>query len=556
MAKFDAQNGWIQLVFMNKEDRYVLPSMVRVSADRYLFYCLKQAGYEAIYYFDMDEEGIEMTCMDPDSAQYYQKIRPQSFYEKYFTFSEDMKHTDQGGVTARLQNDIVTEKLFYQMINGKKKSAMVFSIESFDNFFSKNERAKKFIEKYQSQKSNNNLILVCASTRGDESCRYFTNEEGILYRLSEEIRQAVCARNEAHLFENMKKNMGETCVYLNELEHDLIENLVRRHRMFEPQEDFLTTDDEEEKTALMIEWFYHSKKFRSETALHLPENKKRELKVIDESLSNARVQNDLRTWLDTVRQCQTGEELKKYLTYLYPKDEMECFIYSDHFILRLWEQMNISEDMITSYQKSLFETIADRIKAVIFLEEEKLDKLKLNRCMEQIKKAIKNQKAEALRYGIQGMDFLLDQNRRYENTDEEIWKFFNKLFELCDELYRLDQEMCENEHRIATLKQRFQELDERYVSEQEEQKLPDAQINLLLEEILDCDKEITLAENIQTLKKEQRKNYQSVIETIADAIQTARNGSVVNVQLVYERALELQRKMLEKSIASMKEMPF
>ena len=278
MTHFDAQNGWIQLAFANEEDMYILPSTTSVNYQRYLFYCLKKAGYEAVYFWSEGEKNPELIYMDEESGRYYEKVRPQSFFEKFLSGSEPEKALSSGKIsTVKIQNEIVMEQLFEQIMRGKKKAALVVPIGVFDRFFSKNERAKRLIENYRTQKSNKNLLLITATTRAEDSNRYFTNPEGILFKLFEEIRQAVSFNMHSNLYENIQRNMGEKCQFLNELDRDTIRNIVKRRMMMDIREDLPMSRAFMEKATLVIEWFYHSEKFRKETPIHLAENKKRDV---------------------------------------------------------------------------------------------------------------------------------------------------------------------------------------------------------------------------------------------------------------------------------------
>ena len=75
----------------------------------------------------------------------------------------------------------------------------------------------------------------------------------------------------------------------------------------------------------------------------------------------------------------------------------------------------------------------------------------------------------------------------------------------------------------------------------------------MLQNILRCDEEMTLLQNVKILKEEQRTKYLGVIETIENAIQSARRGVLINVQMVYEQAMDMQKKMLDQNIQTIKD---
>lgn len=557
MTYFDSQNGWIQIAFANEEDSYILPSMISVNYQRYLFYCLKKAGYEAVYFWGDGESNLEITYMDVDSAKYYEKIRPQSFFEKYLTISDSIHLNEENEISSvKLQNEAMMEQLFYQIIGGKKKTALVVSIAVFDAFFSKNERAKSLLEKYRLQKSNKNLVLITTTARAEDSNRHFTNKEGILYKMFEEVRQAVSVNHGVNMYESLQGNMGEKCMYLNELNRDTIRNIVRRRMMLDAGEGMPMSQSYLKMVTLVIEWYYHSKKFQTDTPINLPENKKREQKVIDKSLQNLRTMEIIRTWIEDMSGCKTPESLKTYLKHSYPKDVNPCFIYTDNFTLRLWEQISIPDDMLNLYQKSWkrrMEELTERLKSIVMRGDEHLDKEKLDACMEQMKRGIKNRDMDSVRRGMNGVEFLLDNCYEREMAYEDIWKYYQKLFELSNEVYKLKIEIEDNQQRKEKLEVQAYYMYQQCEKAKETPGVTEAGLNLLIQKALQCDDEVNLVENVKILKENQQNQYQNVIETIENTIQSARSGALTDVQQVYEQALNMQKKMLDQNIQTIKE---
>lgn len=557
MTHFDAQNGWIQIAFANEEDTYVLPSMISVNYQHYLYYCLKKAGYEAVYFWHEGEKNPEILYLDEESGRYYEKVRPQSFYQKYFAPSESSKYmTDGSATTVKIQNDNTMEQLFDQLMRGKKKCAMVVSVGVFDRFFSKNERAIHLIEMYKTQKSNKNLLLITATSCAEDSNQYFIKTDGILCKLFEEIRQAVSSNYHSNLYENIQRNMGEKCLFLNTLSREQIRNVVKRQMMKNYREDIPMSKDFLEKVTLVIEWYYHSEKFRKETPIHFSENKKRELRGVDKELKNLRVWGMIQAWIESLADGATPEQLRSYLKRTYPKDDQRCFICTDNFVLRLWEQIRIPDAMLNIYQKSWqrrMRELTERIKAIVVRNDEDLDKGSLDVCMEQMKRGIQNQNTDMIRHGMNSVEFLLDNCYERESSYDDIWKFYQKLFELSNEVYKLKIEIEDNQSRMESLKLKFFDLDYKYSEAKQMPGMTDAELNIMLQNILRCDEEMTLLQNVKILKEEQRTKYLGVIETIENAIQSARSGVMINVQMVYEQAMDMQKKMLNQNLQTIKD---
>lgn len=120
MTKFDSQNGWIQIVFANEEDSYVLPSMISVNYQRFLFYCLKKAGYEAVYFWGDNDSKYELFFMDNESAQYYEKVRPKGALERILGSSDSViKNEEYKLISVRISNENIMEQIVYEILDRK-----------------------------------------------------------------------------------------------------------------------------------------------------------------------------------------------------------------------------------------------------------------------------------------------------------------------------------------------------------------------------------------------------------------------------------------------------
>ena len=557
MTKFDSQNGWIQIVFANEEDSYVLPSMISVNYQRFLFYCLKKAGYEAVYFWGDNDSKYELFFMDNESAQYYEKVRPKGALERILGSSDSViKNEEYKLISVRISNENIMEQIVYEILKGKKKTALVIPMKVFDAFFSKVDRANTLVQKYKEQKSNKNLLLITASVRAEDSNKYIIRENGILSKLFEEVRQAVIPSKESNIYESLQMNMGDKSTYLNDLNREMIRNVVRKQMILYSETEMNISSDMMERIAMVYEWYYQSRKFRENTPIMLPENKKRELKVIEKSLSNMRTFTTIYTWIEDTGDWNSSEGFRAYLKNMYPKDAEQCFIYTDNFLLRLWEQIIIPESMLNMYQKSLkrkIEGLTERLRAVILRNDEDLDKVNFDTCMEQMKKSVKDQNADSLRHAMNSVEFLLDNVYDKEAAYREIWPFYQELFELSNEINKLKLEVEDNQHRMNELEIKFRQYDEKYMQSKQMPGITDAELEIMVKKILQCDEERTMIEHVKILKENQIHQYEDVIETIEQAIQSARGDGIANVQGVYEQAITMQNKMLDQSFQTIKE---
>ena len=557
MTKFDSQNGWIQIAFANEEDTYVLPSMVSVNYQRFLFYCLKKAGYEAVFFWGDSDSKCELFYMDSVSAEYYEKIRPKGAWERLLGSSEIIPKNEEHKIASvKISNENVMEQLVYQIIKGKKKTALVIPMKVFDAFFTKPDRAQTLMQKYKEQKSNKNLILITSSVRAEDSNKYIIRENGILSKLFEEVRQAVIASKRNNLYECLQTNMGSKCTYLNELNSEMIRNIVRKQMLLNPVSDLNLSSVDMDCIAMVYEWYYKSKTFRENTPISLPENKKNELKVIAESLSNIRTLTTICTWMETVGEWKSADAFRFYLKNTYPKDVNKHLIYTDHYILRLWEDIVIPEGMLGIHQKSLKGTkmlITESIRSVILRNEEDLDITNLTVCMEQMKKSIKNKDTDSLRCAMNSVEFLLDNVYEREEAYQEIWSLYQMLFDICNEINKLKYEIEYNQQRIEELRKKFKQYGDE-IDCQRSSGITDQELQILLDDANQCLEEAEIVNDENIMRKNNIHVYKDVISTIQQAIQGHKGGGLINIQGVYEQAMMKQNEMLEKNFEMIKKL--
>ena len=81
MRRFDAGDGLCHLVFAN-EDTYYLDSLLKLNLRQYLYYALKETGYEAVYFLSGEEGNLFLTFGDEASQLLYERYTDQSVGQK------------------------------------------------------------------------------------------------------------------------------------------------------------------------------------------------------------------------------------------------------------------------------------------------------------------------------------------------------------------------------------------------------------------------------------------------------------------------------------------
>lgn len=557
MVWFDSQNGWIQFVFANEQDTYYLPSLIKVGFSRYLLFCLKNAGYEAVYFWNQYEGKHELSYMDGESAEYYEKIRPKGILEKVFGEPANEDNSRNEKISIPLTSDTM-EKVFYGIASGKKKAALVVPMKVFDEFFSENSRTEKLMERQKKQRGSKNLVLLTASARAEDSNRCLTGENRILSALFEEVRQAAVPDGIRHLYEKLQDNMDERCVYLNVLDSGIIRNIVKKTSILTGEEMIPAYDELIDKAASVIEWYYHSESFRRDVPLVLPENRKWEYQVINKCIQNQRNCDVILAWIGQNAEGMTAGEFRDLLKYRYPKENRTCYICSDSFLLRQWEQIVLPTDISKQYRQEWQSSMSHcrrLLKAVVLRGDEQKDRDNLDVCMDQMRKSLSDNDGTTFDYALKAMEYLLDTYYEQPVSRNDIWNFYRKIFELSEEMQKMERELDGYKDKIVAYRREmnelFQQMDE--AASQNMNAEENGELDSFKQRLVQCDEEIEILNNLSKLKQNQRFNSRQVITSIEQAILGAVGGKQVDVQMILQQAMDMQQKILQHSIDTMKD---
>ena len=189
----------------------------------------------------------------------------------------------------------------------------------------------------------------------------------------------------------------------------------------------------------VIDWYYHSETFRRETPIHLPENEKREYQVIDRSLQNQRTCDIIADWLDQTAPDMTADEFRGYLRSHFLRDNQDCYIYTDSFLLRQWDQLKVPADIVP--KKTERKNSMDQSRRVLHMialrGDESIDRENMEACIGQLRRSLADKDMNTFDYGLKAMAYLLDTCYETSESRNNVWNFYKKIFELSEEIQRL-----------------------------------------------------------------------------------------------------------------------
>ena len=386
MAMFNAGAGWLYLVFGNQNDVYDLPSYARIGGrERYLYLCLKKAGYKNVFFWPERE-----LCFDTDAEDTESKEALQSVCGKY---------TEKKGCLLK-KSTLTTEEVFTQrfraLLRCKTASAIVASGEAFCRFFGAEDpetqqRIAKVFPKPGGGLDGNILVLTFPNEVG-RSNKLLTDESSVLREISKGIDLAAQRTITTNLYDVLRDHLGSCCVYLNELSLEQIGNTVRRVIMMEPENIAFSEDPVAycDQLSELIFRLYHSHRLREAFRYPLPENPEGSTKKIDYLLREPGFcreaermiggQKDNRAFSGKLdAEYPSNHEDKRYPVY-DPQDS----------VLRRIKQMQADAGAVE--RKSL-QTLHDAFCVILYRGDQELRPGKIDTCMELLKSCDTNNSA-------------------------------------------------------------------------------------------------------------------------------------------------------------------
>lgn len=234
MERFGRDDGVIHFLFAN-EDEYYLDSLVRLSLDQYLYYCLKKEGYESIFYIEESPKGFFVRMEDAKSVEEY------PFLIKKDVLGFFGIHNAKNGVHAaeRIQNgrknyhvlhkkrEELLTRLLLILEESQEQNAFISSIRTFSRLLEgvDPEYRQRLKSVLQTNQCKSVLVLV-GSLRADDSVGCLTNREGIFHsELFPELRRLF--QNEKVLvYEEMKLELDKRYHVWDALKRENIQRML------------------------------------------------------------------------------------------------------------------------------------------------------------------------------------------------------------------------------------------------------------------------------------------------------------------------------------------
>ena len=277
--RFDPEKGMIQFVFAN-EDRYYLPSLIRLDLKRYLYMLLRRQGYEGIFFVEEEEKGLRLTMSDGASLRICEAVMGKRLYRevlrKWFRGAPD-RPAGGGGING---NEAQIFRLICRLMRARKHLAFVFPVEIFDRIGAYPDVASAFSEESKGFLRKRHLLLIQAPANADVARQYFAPENSVFRSgLIPEIQAVYEAGSRTPVYEELVRKMGERICFLNRMDREAVHSMIRRFFLMEGRNMDVYMERAKDYADFIWAW-YHSRSFREAAGPILPANEKRQLQVV------------------------------------------------------------------------------------------------------------------------------------------------------------------------------------------------------------------------------------------------------------------------------------
>lgn len=241
MERFGRNDGVIHFLFAN-EDEYYIDSLVRLSLDQYLYYCLKREGYGSIFYIEESPKGFFVRMEDAKSVKEYPFLIKKDVLG-FFGIHNALHAVEriQNGrksyyVLHKKREELLTRLLFI-LEEGQEQNVFISSIRTFCRLFEgvDPEYRQRLENVLQTNQCKSVLVLV-GSLWADDSVGCLTDREGIFNsELFPELRR-LFQEEKVLVYEEMKLEMDKCYHVWDALKRENIRRMLMYMAFIEKEE--------------------------------------------------------------------------------------------------------------------------------------------------------------------------------------------------------------------------------------------------------------------------------------------------------------------------------
>ena len=457
MSLFQAHRGFTHFVFANHKDSYLLPGLVRLELNGYLYCLLKEQGYEAVYFLSGMEGEYTLSLFDQPSRELYRKNGKKTKGFMGLFAGED---TDEAR-SYRLPAGAEGARRLNNMLRKGRKQAFVFHPDTFREIFEKQpqelEEFARTGSKYLEQ--NENILVLQMPMSAGATLPLLTDPKGIFAReeLCPEVGLLLEQEHSVKLYEQLARDLGERMVVLSCFSKERLLPAVRwvyltAHCDFGWQEQ-----DVRDLTAFLYTW-YASSMLRRETGPLLSENEERKFSLLLKELTGATTWWSVCRAVEEQKQKAGSEPLEQYLQRVYKPELSIPGIRSDSLLARKIKQIRLPDSLYSSMPELGRSMIARFYDVAREYQTPRsrpvcpaLEKI-LMQCLSCLENAVGRGDTTTFERAVKVLSYSVNRRFAYEADEERVLQCQLTVLQLSQNVFELDEMIREDEQRIGEFK--------------------------------------------------------------------------------------------------------
>lgn len=584
MKRFCAKDGYLHFLFAGEDD-YYLDSLVRLDLGRYLYYCLKRAGYEAVYFLGREGDSLLVSMEDKNSLKEFPREGGKGFLGLKFPLSARTV-TENG----RSRYELVLpdledwmERLGSLLRRKGDAYAFVVPIDLFFTLFRDEGRSRELAGMMKDDRQNS-IFLVTASLRADFSMDYLMREDGPFHsRLCPEVLRITGKARKVLLYEEMERELGSRYLVLNQLRKRDILRMLRYRMLICGKEPFLE-EREMNDTAELIWFWHHSPMFAAGEPELFPENEEHQLKVIAGALEQPGTWPEIRKKLAEIREGRPEElSVAEILGPDYPVEERFQPRRKPSGTLQRLQRFSVpkligEEGTVRCRQLSRkLSEIQKDMRRVYSTERLRGDEDWLEMCLDEMQELEEQgyQDADAVERILNFMDYLVVKDERIRRPElfEQKAEYYCRILEMSAEVLRTGRTVKDYEARAGESRRQMREkMQEILRKEQEMQSLKEETETVLAkpsretysgeflslsaekEEVVRLDEESRNLERLAANRKNQIVLYRKAIRQLEMSIEEISGKDLKDISSIVQNAAGAVKKKTMREARLAKEL--
>lgn len=551
MGLFQTQAGFTHFVFANQKDSYILPSLVQMDLNGYLYCLLREQGYRNVYFISGLEAPFRMEVFDEASReQYVRHGRKTGLFGKG---NQDL--TDDPRRIA-LAEDL--PKRFVNLLRKSSNTVFVFRMDTFHEIFSRDRGLlREFARTGQKllEQSGNILVLqMPLSTKG--SMEYLTDRKGIFadlegVSLCPEVCRILEREQNVKLYEQLALDMEERCVFLDQLSYEQTCLAVKAAFLSDPD---LSWDMEQVKdvAAFVFAW-YSNARFRQQMGAVLPRDEGRRIRTLVSELGEENNRWRLQRCMNSLN--SQGQKLRHYLRENFPPDgELPNIAAEDHLAKRL-DQIQIPQSFygnapeLRRINVGKFCQMVREYRTPRSLPRTKALEEILEGYVNVLKKSVEKGDTETFERAVKYLSYGPERDFRYGENDWQGWSIRTTVLQLSSQLFELDGLIRGDNEQIAAFRRKKKALIEEIEKEKATMggvltglSAREHTLSVKMHQAVDLDRMIEKQIHARAGKESSRSEQQTALHNLELAAGSLGLGIGQNVEQVLHQAMELMER--------------